>query len=114
MLTLSVKTIGERIREVRKNCGWLQKDLAEKIGIARSVIPEMEAGKRQNINTDTLNSIATATNTPVHVLLGFDVRTLAMEAIRGQAPELAAQIKKEGLASLTDEKCRAIVRIVLE
>ena len=106
--------IGERIKEARKNAGMLQKDLAGILEMAKTSISWIEKGGLQSINADTLNSIATATNTPVHVLLGFDIRTLAMEAIRENTPELAAQIEKEGLASLTDEKCRAIVRIVLE
>ena len=111
---LDVQAIGKRILEARKASGLLQSKLGEMVGVSQSVIPDLEAGKRKSFKVDTLNSIAAATNTPVHVLLGFDVRTLAMEAIREQAPELAAQIEKEGLASLTDEKCRAIVRIVLE
>ncbi len=111
---LNTAKIGERIKEARKNAGMLQEELGKVVEASQTVVSDLEKGRRQTIGIDTLNSIATATNTPVHVLLGFDVRTLAMEAIREQAPELAAQIEKEGLASLTDERCRAIVRIVLE
>ena len=113
-MNLDMERIGGNIREARKAAGMLQKDLAEKIGVARTVIPGLENARRKSVDIDTLNSIAAATNTPVHVLLGFDVRTLALERIREAAPELATQIEREGVAGLTDKDVRGVVRIILE
>jgi len=113
-MELEMKRIGENIREARKAAGMLQKDLAEKIGIARTSIPGIEKGLLQSINIDTLNAISHATGIGPCYLLGCDIGEQAMEAIREHAPELASQIEREGIAGLTDKECRAIVRIILE
>ena len=46
------KKIGRQIRELRLLRGWKQKDLAEKIGLSRPAICNIEAGKRSlTLNT---------------------------------------------------------------
>lgn len=40
------KHIGKQIRELRKLRGWKQYELAEKVGLSRPAICNIEAGKR--------------------------------------------------------------------
>ena len=49
--------LGERIRKLRKERGWTQAEMAEKIGIDRSFLADVERGKR-NISLLNLNVIA--------------------------------------------------------
>jgi len=109
-----MKEIGQNIREARKAAGMLQKELAEKLDMAKTSVSWLEKGSLQSINIDTLNAISHATGIGPCCLLGCDTREQAMEAIREHAPELASQIEREGIAGLTDKECRAIVRIILE
>ena len=111
---LSTIEIGKNIREARRAAGMLQEKLGEIVEASQTVISDLEKGRRRAIGIDTLNAIAAATNTPVSTLLGFDVRTLALETIREAAPELATQIEREGVAGLTDKDVRAVVRLILE
>ena len=49
--------LGERIRKLRKRRGWTQVVMAEKIGLDRSFIADVERGKR-NISFLNLDLIA--------------------------------------------------------
>jgi transcriptional regulator with XRE-family HTH domain len=49
--------LGDRIRKLRKNRGWTQVVMAEKIGLDRSFIADVERGKR-NISILNLDIIA--------------------------------------------------------
>ena len=44
--------LGDRIRKLRKERGWTQVEMAEKIGIDRSFLADVERGKR---NVSILN-----------------------------------------------------------
>ena len=54
--------LGERIRKLRKKRGWTQEIMAEKIGMDRSFIADLERGKR---NITILNLVVLAQ--------GFDI-----------------------------------------
>lgn len=49
--------LGNRIRKLRKKCGWTQVVMAEKVGLDRSFIADVERGKR-NISILNLDLIA--------------------------------------------------------
>ena len=38
--------LGDRIRKLRKKRGWTQAEMAEKVGIDRSFLADVERGKR--------------------------------------------------------------------
>ena len=38
--------LGDRIRTLRKGCGWTQVEMAERVGIDRSFLADVERGKR--------------------------------------------------------------------
>ena len=63
-------TVGERIRNARKNAGLTQKQLGEKCGIAEPTIRRYELGKL-NPKYETLQKIATALDVPITELLGI-------------------------------------------
>ncbi len=44
--------LGDRIRKLRKKRGWTQVEMAEKVGIDRSFLADVERGKR---NVSILN-----------------------------------------------------------
>lgn len=49
-----------KIKEIREKSGMTQDDLAEKSGISRSLISQLESGKLQSTSTKTLQKIALA------------------------------------------------------
>lgn len=56
-------TSGERIKEIRKEKGMTQKDLAKKIGVSPSAVNKFE--KQICLRRKTLNKIADALEVPV-------------------------------------------------
>ena len=49
--------LGDRIRKLRKKRGWTQVEMAEKVGIDRSFLADVERGKR-NVSILNVESIA--------------------------------------------------------
>jgi len=48
---------GKRVRELRKQKGWSQEDLADKAGLHRTYVGTVERGE-QNISIDNIEKIA--------------------------------------------------------
>jgi DNA-binding XRE family transcriptional regulator len=53
------------IREFREKLGLSQDEFAEKAGVARTVISQLENGNRAVIRSDTMAKIAKALNKPI-------------------------------------------------
>lgn len=68
MPTDLLATLGDRIRRRRKLAGWTQVQLAERIGIDRTFLADVERGKR-NISILNLDLIAKGLDVPLARLL---------------------------------------------
>jgi transcriptional regulator with XRE-family HTH domain len=53
--------LGNRIRKLRKQRGWTQAEMAERVGIDRSFLADVERGKR-NVSILNLDLIAKGFN----------------------------------------------------
>jgi transcriptional regulator with XRE-family HTH domain len=53
------ENFGERLRELRKDRGWRQLDLAEQAGISENYVSELELGQKE-ICLRTLNLLSKA------------------------------------------------------
>jgi transcriptional regulator with XRE-family HTH domain len=70
-MRLEEETIGSRIEELRKDRGWSQKDLAEKINVARSQISRIESGDTKSVGNDILIALAKLFHVSTDYLLGI-------------------------------------------
>lgn len=68
------KTIGEQIRELRKERGLTQKELGERSGIAEPTIRRYELGKL-NPKFETVQKIAKALGVPTSCVYGMNVQS---------------------------------------
>lgn len=62
-------SLGNYIREKRKEKDWSQRDLSAASGISNAEISRLEAGKRKEPSPTVLKAIAKALNTPVDQIL---------------------------------------------
>lgn len=89
----TTNTIGDRIRQRRLELGWTQDVLAEKAGISKSFLSDLENGKR-NIGADKLFDIGR--------VLGLSLDYL-MTGEQGTAPPLDVQIPSSLATFAADE-----------
>lgn len=64
-------TIGERIEELRKDKGWSQQQLAEKIYVSKSQISRIESGETKNVSSEMIIAFAKVFNVSTDYLLGL-------------------------------------------
>ncbi|MEA4900340.1 helix-turn-helix transcriptional regulator [Desulfitobacterium sp.] len=57
--------LGKKIKEMRKIRNYTARQLSELSGIARSLISQLETGKRQSTSMDTIYRLAKALDVPV-------------------------------------------------
>lgn len=64
--------IGERIKQRRKELGFTQSELAERVGCKnKSTVARIELGIEPNLSTDRISKYANALNTSIAYLLEF-------------------------------------------
>lgn len=63
------QTMGQKIRDRRKNLGMSQEDLAKKSNLSRARISAIENGKSRDILVSTLTTISSALDTNVEFFL---------------------------------------------
>jgi transcriptional regulator with XRE-family HTH domain len=79
-------TVGERIKARRDELAWTQDDLANKAGISKSFLSDLENGKR-NVGADKLLDIARALS------LSLDYLMTGKNAAKKETPELKAEVQ---------------------
>lgn len=68
---MSGATVGERIRARRQELGWTQEQLAEKAGISKGFLSDLETGTR-NVSAEYLLKIAQALTVSLDFLMKGD------------------------------------------
>src|SRR3989304_1010465 len=68
-----MKTLGQRIRELRKEKDFSLRDLAKKIGVSAAFLSDIELGRR-NPSEKNLQIIARTLDTPLEEPRSFDKR----------------------------------------
>lgn len=67
-----VYSVGERIRQKRKECGLTQEDLAQRLGIKNSAVAKYENGRIENIKRCTILKMSEIFSCSPAYLLGLD------------------------------------------
>ncbi|MDU2491182.1 MAG: helix-turn-helix domain-containing protein [Clostridium celatum] len=70
---MGISLLGKNIKEYRNKKGWSLKKLTEIAQVGYATIYDLENGKKQNINSTTLEKVANALETSTNELLGIDV-----------------------------------------
>lgn len=66
-----MRTIKNRLKEVREKKGVSQTALSEMAGVSRMTIIKIESDRETNITTDTMASISKALETPITEIFLF-------------------------------------------
>ena len=91
-----MSTVGERIKKRRNELGWTQNQLAQKAGISKSFLSDLENGKR-SVSADNLLDIARVLNLSLDYLMKGEEEKAGKPAEVQIPASLAAFADKEGL-----------------
>lgn len=100
--------LGSRIARLRRERGWTQQELAEKLGIAQQTLAHYEVG-RIRVPASTLPLLATLFMTPVDTLVGH-TQHVQRTGKRGPAPKWQQQI--EAIAQLPKAQQRFVTQML--
>ena len=78
----SARDIGVRIRDLRRERGLTQDDLADRGGVSRSAVAQWETGRSGQV-TDNLSRIADALDASVEYLLHGNDKKTPLQASQG-------------------------------
>jgi ribosome-binding protein aMBF1 (putative translation factor) len=70
--SIDVQGLGERVLLERRRKKWSQAELATKANINRTIIPEIEHGRKPALSIETLGSLALALDMSPNELLGWE------------------------------------------
>ena len=100
--------LGARIAQLRRERGWTQQELAEKLGVAQQTLAHYEVG-RIRVPASTLPLLATLFMTPVDTLVGH-TQHMQRTGKRGPAPKWQQQI--EAIAQLPKAQQRFVSQML--
>lgn len=92
---LSWESIGERVRDSRASMGLSQQDLADRVGLERSMISKLEKGARR-VDAMELTAIARALEYPVTHFLSPTPEVVSRRAAIAEAEELSESTAARG------------------
>ena len=105
------KTIGRQIRDLRISRGWRQNELAEKVGLARSTMSNIESGKR-SLTLKTLKSFCEVFNVDISY---FGIETANFDETLDLTSRIAAIFNADDLPDeKKDELYRNIMQLYLD
>ncbi len=96
--------LGQRIAQLRKERGWTQQEMADKLGIAQQTLAHYEVG-RNRMPASALPMLATLFALPIDELLGHS-QANRRHSKRGPASRLQQQI--EAVAQLPTARQRFV------
>ncbi|MEW5817826.1 MAG: helix-turn-helix transcriptional regulator [Spirochaetota bacterium] len=105
-LNISDETIGERIAQLRRERGLTQKELAQKIGIARTLVTEYEIG-RLRLHDEMITRFALALGVSTDEILG-----LSSKKVPKNAPELKITKRIRNIEKLPLSQKKALLSTI--
>lgn len=90
--------VGQKIRALRTEAGVTLPDLAEKAGVSKGFLSQLENDEKANVSLDTLAKIAKALGVTVGGLLGLEAARAKQQTPEETDPALEKYIQKRQAA----------------
>jgi XRE family transcriptional regulator of biofilm formation len=109
--TIDLKKLGEEIRSRRLGKGWSLSDLAERSGVSKAYISDLENGSAGKPNVQYVYAIAVALDVTLDELLGdaAPISPRRTSRKREDVPQGLLELQEE--AGLTDEDVQMLAQV---
>jgi transcriptional regulator with XRE-family HTH domain len=111
LVLASPETFGERLARLRKERGYTQVELAEKIGITQALMTDYERGKLR-LNAEMICRLAQALDVSADVLLGISKSAAEPRASRGARLSLRLVRRIQKIDRLPAPKQKALLQTI--
>lgn len=101
------ETMGQRLARLRKERGWTQVELAERVGIVQTVLSDYERGKLR-LNADTIVRFAQALDITTDELL----QPKAVQTTLRRKPSLRVLRRLEKIESLPQHQQNTLLKTI--
>lgn len=103
---MEISLLGKNIKEYRTKKGWNLKKLTEIASVGYATIYDLENGKKQNINSTTLEKVAAALQVSTNELLGIDVIEHTVSDVPGTIDAIfeSDELEIDGIQLTSKEK----------
>jgi transcriptional regulator with XRE-family HTH domain len=98
----TITLLGSRVKALRKSRGLTLGTVADRAGLAKSYVWELERGKNTNPSISTLMALARAFGSSLDELVGMD--TFMKPQIRPEAMQIAVQVDAVLRAALAERE----------
>lgn len=105
--------IGKNIYEIRKRRGLTLTELAERAGIAKSYLSNIERNLNQNPSINVIEKISNVLQVDLKTLLSFDTSAQAENStLDSDWIELAKELKDSGLDKADIEEYKTLIEFI--
>ena len=104
-------TIGDKIRTLRKEKGFNQTELGERLGVKTNAVSKWECGRVEDIPMSKVKMMASLFGVPVSYLIDDDKEEEKEQPARTGELSEAKQAMYDFIGTLSDEQVRRLLQI---
>jgi transcriptional regulator with XRE-family HTH domain len=104
-------TIGDKIRTLRKENGFNQTELGERLGVKTNAVSKWECGRVEDIPMSKVKMMASLFGVPVSYLIDDDKEEEKEQPTRAGELSEAKQAMYDFIDTLSDEQVRRLLQI---
>ena len=104
-------TIGDKIRTLRKEKGFNQTELGERLGVKTNAVSKWECGRVEDIPMSKVKMMASLFGVPVSYLIDDDKEEEKEQPTRAGELSAAKQAMYDFIDTLSDDQARRLLQI---
>ena len=105
--------LGKKIKELRKKRNLTARELSERSGVARSLISQLETGKRDSTSIDTVYRLAKALDVPISYFFSEKTNHSSPSEIHEETQPYLDTLEKAKKAGISPELLNELIDLIL-
>lgn len=105
----TVNKLGEKVRAIRKDLGLTQQQFAEKLGISRSYLGDIELGRLKGNNLKFITLLAEFTGKQMEYFIDNSLKVNSMDLLDGALDMIIKRGLTDDDGNITDEIAKGMI-----